>query len=241
MHLLHVVATPRAVASNTLRISHAFVDSLRDRYPHLTVETLDLFAGHLPSLDSDHVETKLALMAGRPIGAHAAESWRSVEALIAQFLAADVHLISSPMWNFGVPYVLKYYIDAIVQPGHLFSYAQGAPVGLCPGKKMVCVTTRGGDYSPGSPLHLFDQQEPYLRTIFGFIGITDIQFVNAQPMDVDPGLREIAIGDAVQAVRRLATDRDWAPVQRSEVRQSADGALLATSQEGVALPAMAAI
>jgi FMN-dependent NADH-azoreductase len=75
-----------------------------------------------------------------------------------------VVLISSPMWNFHVPYALKYHIDTIVQPGYLFTYESGIPVGLCGGKKIVCVTSRGGDYSTG-PMHSYDFQEPYLRAI----------------------------------------------------------------------------
>ena len=109
------------------------------------------------------------------------------------------------MWNFNIPYALKYYIDAIVQPGYLFRYnEQGVPVGLCRGKRMVCVTTRGGDYTAGSPMQPYDVQEPYLRAIFGFVGIADIQFIHANLMDVNPELREAAISAGIEQARGLA-------------------------------------
>jgi FMN-dependent NADH-azoreductase len=106
--------------------------------------------------------------------------------------------------------VLKYYIDSIIQPGYLFKYTdQGQPVGLVCGKKMICVTSRGGDYSKKSPFHAYDFQEPYLRAIFGFVGITDMYFINAQPMDITPQLRESAIAAAIEDARSLATNLEW--------------------------------
>ncbi len=108
------------------------------------------------------------------------------------------------MWNFSIPYTLKYYIDAIVQPGYTFRYdEQGRAIGLVQGKKMVCFTSRGADYSPGSPYNAYDFQEPYLRAIFGFLGVTDIEFVHAQPMDITPEWREQALAAAIEQARAI--------------------------------------
>lgn len=74
---------------------------------------------------------------------------------------------------------------------------------------MVCITSRGGDYSKNSPLHIYDFQEPYLRAIFGFIGITDIHFINAQAMDITLALREAAIASAIIEASSLAANYDW--------------------------------
>ncbi|HLD82724.1 MAG TPA: NAD(P)H-dependent oxidoreductase, partial [Candidatus Omnitrophota bacterium] len=98
-------------------------------------------------------------------------------------LSADTYLITTPMWNFSTPYPLKQYIDLIVQPKYLFRYTDKGVEGLAKNKRMVVISSRGGDYSPQSPFHTYDFQEPYLRAIFGFVGITDIAFINAQPMD----------------------------------------------------------
>jgi FMN-dependent NADH-azoreductase len=102
-------------------------------------------------------------------------------------------------------YALKYYIDCIVQPGYLFRYDdRGQVVPLVHGKKLICVTSRGGDYGPASGRGAYDFQEPYLRAIFGLIGVTDIQFISAQPMDVAPDLREAALSAAIATARNLA-------------------------------------
>ena len=114
------------------------------------------------------------------------------------------------MWNLSIPYALKYYIDCIVQPGYSFRYDEaGHVVPLVLGKKMVVASSRGSDYSAGGPMHAFDFQEPYLRAIFGFIGITDVEFVSAQPMDASPALRDAALAVAAEQARVLALRDDW--------------------------------
>ena len=210
MKVLHIVSTPRAQSSSTLRVSNALLDHLRSRIPDQQVEVVDLFRESLPAVAGDNIETKYTLMVGQPIDRRHKESWRQVEALIQQFLAVDVCLISVPMWNFSIPYALKYYIDCLIQPGYTFKYdEQGRPVALALGKKLIVVTSRGGDYSAASPFHAYDFQEPYLRAIFGFIGLTDATFINAQPMDISPALRETAIDAAIGAARDFVDSADW--------------------------------
>lgn len=210
MKLLHVIATPRAPESNTMRVATAFLESLHAKHADLTVDTINLFTENLPAVAGENIETKYTLMTGHPIDKRNRESWNQIELLIKHFLSADLYLISSPMWNFSIPYALKYYIDCIIQPGYLFKYNEhGQPVGLVSGKKMVCVTTRGGDYSKQSAMHAYDFQEPYLRAIFGFVGITDMHFINAQPVDITPELREVAIAAAIEETRRLVVTSDW--------------------------------
>ena len=210
MKLLHIIATPRAHESNTLRVSTAFIESMHAKYPGLEVDTVNLFQGDLPAVAGDNIESKYTLMIGQPIDKRHKESWKQIEMFIEHFLSADVYLISAPMWNFGISYALKYYIDVIVQPGYLFKYdEQGRPLGLVQGRKMVCVTSRGGDYSEGSPFRAHDFQEPYLRVIFGFVGITDMQFINAQPMDVTLDLREAAVKAAIESAHQLVAQSEW--------------------------------
>jgi FMN-dependent NADH-azoreductase len=209
MHLLHIVSTPRGLASNTVRVSNVMLEALQEKYDGLTVRTLDLFKADLPAVAGSNIESKYMLMTGQPLDESSANSWRQIEKNIEQFLDADVYLLTVPMWNFGIPYALKYYIDAIVQPGYLFRYnEEGRPEGLAKGKKMICVTSRGGDYSSG-PLHAFDFVEPYLRTIFGFVGITDIHFFNAQPMDVSIDTRKAAYKKTISEVRDYVEKSNW--------------------------------
>jgi FMN-dependent NADH-azoreductase len=205
MKLLHVIATPRGEESGTLRVSRAFLECLRGQDGDLATDVVDLYDCDLPAVAGDNVKAKYTLMLGQPIDKNHAESWRRIEELIAHFLSADVYLITTPMWNLSIPYALKYYIDCLVQPGYLFRYDEtGHVVPLVHGKKMICVTSRGGDYSPASPMRAFDFQEPYLRAIFGLTGITDIEFINAEPMDVAADLREVAISAAVAAAGKVA-------------------------------------
>lgn len=207
LKVLHIVATPRAGFSNTLKVSDAFFGELAAIVPEAEIETLDLFADDLPNVAGTNMEAKYTVWMGAPIDPGHTESWAQIEALIERFLAADVFVISAPMWNFSIPYTLKYFIDAVVQPGYLFRYNEmGMAEGLVHDKKMIVITTRGADYSVGSPFHAYDSMESYLRTIFGFVGILDIEFVDAQPVDI-PQLREAAmakgLADATEAARRL--------------------------------------
>ncbi len=210
MKLLHIIASPREDRSNTLRVANAFLEIVKARYPDVSIEAIDLFVRDLPAVAGDNIESKYTLMVGERIDKRHQESWRQIELEIERFLAADIYLLSTPMWNLSIPYALKYYIDALVQPGYLFRYNEkGQAIGLATGKKMVCVTSRGGDYSDRSYLKSYDFQEPYLRAIFGFVGITDIHFVNAQPMDITVELREAALQAALAEVRSLAGGHDW--------------------------------
>lgn len=217
MRLLHIVATPRGLASNTARVSNALLEALYERYDDLTVETLDLFNADLPAVAGSNIESKYKLMTGQGLDAPAVDSWHEIEETIAEFLKADAYLLTTPMWNLSIPYVLKYYIDAIVQPGYLFKYNEaGQPEGLVTGRKMICVTSRGGDYS-AEPLKSFDFVEPYLRTIFGFVGLADIHFFNVQPMDQSIEARRAAQKKAIAEVRSFVANEDWGHPQEKPV------------------------
>lgn len=211
MRLLHIVATPRGHESNSMRISNALLEELYLKYSDLTVKVIDLFKSDLPSVAGDNIDSKYKLMTGQALDEQHALSWKQIEANIARFLEADIYLLTVPMWNFGIPYALKYYIDAIVQPGYLFRYNElGIPEGLVLGKKMICVTSRGGDYSAGSPIQSLDFVEPYLRTIFNFVGITDLTFINSQPMDISLDARKAAILKSIGEARDMVRTNQWA-------------------------------
>jgi FMN-dependent NADH-azoreductase len=109
------------------------------------------------------------------------------------------------MWNFSIPYALKYYIDCLLQPGYTFGYDAHGAFGMVTGRRLVVVTSRGSDYSAG-PMLAYDFLEPYLRTVFGMIGFQEMDFINAQPMDIDRDRRQSALLEAAQAARELATE-----------------------------------
>ena len=108
-------------------------------------------------------------------------AWKTVIDTINYFKRFDKYVISSPMWNFGIPYRLKQYIDVIVQPSLTFSFSpEKGYTGLMTGRPMQLLLVRGGAYQPGNPLETYDFQESYLRVIFGFIGFTDVRAVTIQ-------------------------------------------------------------
>lgn len=181
--LLHIIATPRGNQSRTLKVSDVFLDEFKRRCPDCEIDELDLYAQALISLTIKIIDGKYALLGGNDLSAELKQSWEGIVKQIERFLATDVYLISTPMWNFSIPYPLKNYIDVIVQPKYLFKYTAQGPEGLAKNKKMFIITSRGGDYSKESPVHQYDLLEPYLKTVFGFVGITDMTFINAQPMD----------------------------------------------------------
>lgn len=202
--LLHINAAPRGDASRTLKVSKAFLTAFRETHRDWVVEELDLFRESVPELTSRRVDGKYVLLGGKDLFGELKESWQEIVAHIDRFLSADGYLLSTPMWNFGIPYRLKQYIDIIVQPKYLFQYtASGQVEGLVKGKKMLVAASRGGDYTAPESKP-FDQQEPYLRTVFGFVGLTDMTFVIAQPMDAgDPEFRKRRLDEAIHQAREL--------------------------------------
>jgi FMN-dependent NADH-azoreductase len=206
MKLLYITASPRGEKSRTIGLSTLFLKALKEKHPDLVVENLDLFAANLPPVLGGAIDAKYAFIAGVPPGEEALKSWDEIARYANDFLNADMYLIASPMWNFTVPYRLKQYIDIIMQAGILFKFTPTGVEGLAKNKKMFVITSRGSDYGNQSPLSQFDFQEPYLRSIFGFSGITDISFIHAQPMDYSPEIGELSLEKARQEVKILAAN-----------------------------------
>lgn len=201
--LLHIIATPRGEESSTLKVSNVFLDSFRNSHQDWVIEDFDLSKEELPSLTVKRVDGKYLLLSGKDLYGDMKVAWQDIIAEIERFLSADAVLISTPMWNFGIPYTLKHYIDVIVQPKYLFQYTATGVEGLAKGRKMAVITSRGSDYSSAETKGA-DFQEPYLRFVFGFAGITDITFINAEPMNMGEELQKKAIASAQEKARKLA-------------------------------------
>ena len=200
--LFHIIATPREEMSRSLEVAHAFLEEFRARAPNWVFDELNLAKETLPPLSKRRVDGKYVLLEGKNLFGETKELWNEILAHIERIKTADLILITTPMWNFSIPYMLKHYIDLIVQPKYLFRYREdGTTEGLLKGKKMVVAASRGGDYPTGSK---FDFQETYLRTIFKFVGITDFSMVIAQPMDMGRELAKEKLEEAKAAARELA-------------------------------------
>jgi FMN-dependent NADH-azoreductase len=195
--LLYIEASPRKSRSKSIEVANTFLDALRSANPALEVDTLDLWSTELPQFDGSVVEAKYAILHGQPHTTEQAQAWRHVEDVIARFKAPDWYLFSLPMWNFGIPYVLKHYIDVIVQPGLTFSFSPSEGYsGLVTGKKAAAVYARGGAYGPGTGAEDYDLQSKALTGILGFIGITDLTNIFVEPTLAAPGDVETTIAKA---------------------------------------------
>lgn len=192
--ILHIIASPREDESRTLQVSEVFLENFMKKHPDWMLDELNLFQDSIPTLSQKSVSGKYVLLSGKDLYGSLKDAWAEILQHIERFKTADFFLISTPMWNFSIPYPLKQYIDVIVQPKHLFRYKENGEVeGLVKDRKMVVITSRGGQYSSNPKM---DHQEPYLRTIFNFVGIQDIEFIIVEPMDMGEELRKKKLDEA---------------------------------------------
>ncbi len=202
--LLHIKASPRRESFST-RAAETFTESYCKTHPASRVETLDLFDADIPDFRAPQASAKYDVIAGKQPSGPAAAAWKAVIETIQQFKSADVVVISSPMWNFSIPYRLKQYIDVIVQPGLTVSYTPEAGYkGLVTGQPVVLVLARGGSYAPGSPGEAYDMQKPYLEGILRFIGFTDIHTVIVEPTMAGEDAAAAALAGAKAKAIKLA-------------------------------------
>ncbi len=207
--LLHIKAAPRGDESRTMKLANAFLESYRTAHPDDTIETVDVFHDDIPEFDEVAAAGKYAVMYGHEPGGEAVARWQRVVEAIEHFKSFDKYLITCPMWNFSIPYRLKLYIDTIVQPTLTFAYdPEKGYSGLVGDKPVQVLVTRGGDYSPGSGAEDIDFQVPYLEFILSFMGLTNVDFIIAQPMDmggpeVGAQVLEAAIAKACEVAGRF--------------------------------------
>ncbi|NEN97851.1 MAG: FMN-dependent NADH-azoreductase [Moorea sp. SIO3I7] len=195
-HILHIDASPRGDRSISRQLSNRFIQTWKSFYPDDTVSYRDL--GHNPV---PHVDEKWIAAAFCPPEKRTTELVEAIkvsDTLVDEFLAADRYVFGIPMYNFNVPSTFKAYIDQIFRFNRTFTFDEpGQYRGLVPkGKKMLIFTARAGTFSPGSPIADYDYQEPFLRAIFGVLGITDITFIHAEKLDLGEEARQQSLANA---------------------------------------------
>lgn len=166
-----------------------------------TVVYRDLGRDPVPHLS----EATLAGVRGEPTSADEKATRALSDALIAELKAADVVVIGAPMYNFSVATGLRSWFDYVLRAGETFRYSEKGPEGLVGAKPVIVVESRGGLYSEG-PAQAIDFQEPYLRHLFGFMGLTDVRFVRAEKIGYGPEARAAAIEAAVAELRGTAQE-----------------------------------
>ena len=192
MKLLHIDASITGAHSVSRQVSAAIVGKLRQATPGLDVTYRDLAASPLPHLTVPHLP-------GQPAVAGLEAEQAQSNAVLDEFLGADVVVIGAPMYNFSVPSQLKAWIDRILVAGRTFRYTAAGPEGLAAGKRVIVALSRGGFYGAGSPAAAAEHVESYLRAVFHTIGVTDIDFVVAEGVQISPDHREKALQGALAA------------------------------------------
>jgi FMN-dependent NADH-azoreductase len=186
-------------ASVSRQLTEAAVAKLRSRNPALLVVTRDLSETPVPHLTIDGAS---AIRGAEPANAAQIAARNLSNELIDELRSADTVIIGAPMYNFGIPSVLKAWFDHVLRAGVTFRYTEKGPEGLVTGKQAIVIESRGGFYSEG-PAQAFDSQEPHLRTLLGFIGITDVTFIRAEKLAFGPEAREQALGSAQATLTEL--------------------------------------
>lgn len=193
MQLLHIDSAITGEQSVSRQLSARTVAAWQASHPGTSVQYLDLAAQAPSHLSSD----SLGFRTGQEASTEAQRNENALsEALVSQFLAADVIVIGAPLYNFSIPSQLKAWIDRIAQAGRTFKYTDKGPVGLAGGKTVIVAESRGGVYSTTEGGRAMEHQESYLKVVFGFFGITDVRFVRAEGVGMGPEAKAAALASA---------------------------------------------
>ncbi len=203
--LLYIEASPRKDRSHSIKVAQTFMDAYKTANPNDEIETLDLWSVNLPSFDGDTINAKYAILHGESHTDKEADAWEAVVNQAEHFKSADKYLLSVPMWNFGIPYKLKHYIDVITQPGLTFSFSPDAGYqGLVTDKPVTVILSRGGEYAAGSATEAYDLQKPSVMGWLGFIGFTTINSIDIEPTLAAPDAVESVIGESSNKAAEIA-------------------------------------
>jgi FMN-dependent NADH-azoreductase len=202
--LLYIESSPRKSRSKSIAVAKAFIDAYTAANPSDEVVTIDLWEKQLPAFDGYTIDAKYQVLHGQGFDAEQAKAWNAVVAVCDEFKSADKYLLSMPMWNFGIPYKLKHYIDVIAQPGQTFSFDPATGYsGLVVGKPVAVVYARGGAY--GGEVSGMDHQKPYVEQMLGFFGFSEIHSVVIEPTLAAPEEVAATEADAVKLAQKIAT------------------------------------
>jgi FMN-dependent NADH-azoreductase len=192
-HILLIQSSSNLASSVSRDLAASFVKDYTAAHADATVTERDLVTSPIPHLGVD----LLGGMFGKPeaLTEEQASALALSNALVDEIEAASLIVIGAPMYNFGIPSALKAWIDHVIRAGRTFRYTEAGPQGLVLGKKVVLFLASGGVYSDG-PYKTYDFQEPYLRTMLGFIGLTDVTVVRAQGQALGPDAAAQGVADA---------------------------------------------
>jgi FMN-dependent NADH-azoreductase len=202
MQLLRIDSSARRNSVSRQLTAH-FVEAWQQEHPDGAVIERDLATTPLPHITDEWVQ---AIHTNpESLTAEQKSVLQLSDALVNELVQADTIVIGAPMYNFAIPAPLKAWIDQVVRVGKTVLFAASGPQGILKGKKVYVVTSRGGSFRPGTPTERFDYQEPYLRHILGFIGLTDVTFIHAE--NQKPGAQaDSSKAAAIARILELASD-----------------------------------
>ena len=184
--LLYIESSPRKQRSKSTSLAKAFIETYKTEHPGDEVVTLDLWEKKLPEFDGYTIDAKYQVLHGQDFDANQQAAWQAVVDVCDEFKSADKYLFSLPMWNFGIPYKLKHYIDVLAQPGQTFSFDPASGYsGLVTGKPVAVVYARGGAYGSDAAKGM-DLQKGYMDLLLGFIGFTEVHSIMVEPTLAGP-------------------------------------------------------
>ena len=206
--LLYLISSPRGEQSESTRIADEFLTNYRRERPDVELRRLNLWEGSVPVYGGRGVAAKMTVFAGQTPSGDDGEAWAEVQRVFRLFAEADEYLFAVPMWNAGVPWVLKHLIDTITQPGMVFGFdPEAGYTGLLTGKRAVVVYT-SAVYWPGAPIEFgTDFHASYFNDWLRFAGVTDIAEIRFQPNLVTAdaaAARDSALARARELAARLA-------------------------------------
>jgi FMN-dependent NADH-azoreductase len=202
MNLLHIDSSILGGNSASRQLSAAMVDQLAKATPGLEAVHRDLAAEPLSHLSGEHFAARQGAVPESPA---MQQDVAASQTVLDEFLNADIVVIGAPMYNFGIPSQLKAWIDRIAVAGKTFRYTATGPEGLAGNKRVIIAISRGGFYGAGTPAAAVEHVESYLRSVFGLLGVTDLEVVVAEGLAIGPEQRDKAMRGALQAVTELRT------------------------------------
>lgn len=200
--ILHIDSSPLGAASVTRELTASIVKAVNAAEPAASVTYRDLAANPPDHLTGELMQVvKFRNLEG--LNDRQRAELDLTDTLVDEFLAADIVVIGAPMYNFSIPTQLKAWIDRLAQAGKTFRYTEKGPIGLAGGKRVIVASGRGGVYSTNPALAGLDHQEAYLRTVLGFFGITDVEFIRAEGLGMGPEAKAKALDAAGQRITEL--------------------------------------
>ena len=201
MRLLHIDSSILGQNSTSRALTRSMADQWCANHPGTVVDYLDLAVDGPSHLSIESLGFRQPAAPGVEFSAVQQRENAVSEALVSQFLAADVVVVGAPLYNFSIPSQLKSWIDRIAQAGRTFTYTEKGPKGLAGGKTVIVASTRGGVYSTSEGGRAMEHQESYLLTVFGFLGITDVRFVRAEGLAMGADAKATAMAAAEREVK----------------------------------------